>query len=123
MTTAAGALAEAVEPLVRAIGATVVPLAEATDGDIVLSWEGIPTLAVRLDMTATLAALIASVEGELGAPLGELPRTGKQAAVRILAERGAFTLRRAIDEVADAMGVSRITIYNYLNAIRHGEDT
>lgn len=119
----AAALADALGPLVRAIGATVVPLADATDGDIVLSWEGVPAVAVRLDMSETLGALIASVESELGAPLGELPRTGKQAAIRILSERGAFTLRRAIDEVADAMGVSRITIYNYLNAIRHGEET
>ncbi len=38
-------------------------------------------------------------------------------AVRLLDERGAFILRRAVEDVADAMGVSRITIYNYLNAI------
>ena len=38
-------------------------------------------------------------------------------AVRLLDERGAFILRRAVEEVADAMGVSRITVYNYLNAI------
>ena len=30
-------------------------------------------------------------------------------------ERGAFILRRAVEDVADAMGVSRITVYNYLN--------
>ena len=35
----------------------------------------------------------------------------------LLDERGAFTLRRAVEDVADAMGVSRITVYNYLNAI------
>jgi predicted transcriptional regulator YheO len=35
-----------------------------------------------------------------------------------LDEQGAFQLRKAIEAVADAMGVSRITIYNYLNAIR-----
>lgn len=118
----AHSLAEAVQPLVRAIGATIVPLDEATDGDLVLSWEGAPALAVRLDMAETLGAMIASVESEFGAPLQDLPRTGKQAAVRVLAERGAFTLRKAIDEVADAMGVSRITIYNYLNAIRGDQE-
>jgi predicted transcriptional regulator YheO len=37
--------------------------------------------------------------------------------VRLLHERGAFLLRKAADDVADTMGVSRITIYNYLNAI------
>ena len=38
-------------------------------------------------------------------------------AVRMLDEQGAFTLRRAVEDVADAMNVSRITIYNYLKAI------
>ena len=63
-----------------------------------------------------LSRMIAGVEGELGAQLAELSREGKQAAVRLLDARGAFLLRRAVDDVADAMGVSRITIYNYLNA-------
>jgi predicted transcriptional regulator YheO len=36
----------------------------------------------------------------------------------MLYDRGAFALRNAADEVADAMGVSRVTIYNYLNAVR-----
>jgi predicted transcriptional regulator YheO len=58
------------------------------------------------------------VETTLGAPLPDLTREEKQAAVRMLDQQGAFLLRRSIDEVAGAMGVSRITIYNYLNAIR-----
>ena len=63
-----------------------------------------------------LSRMIAGVEGKLGAELAELSREGKQAAVRMLDARGAFLLRRAVDDVANAMGVSRITIYNYLNA-------
>ena len=35
----------------------------------------------------------------------------------MLDQRGAFTLRRAVEDVADEMGVSRITVYNYLNAL------
>ena len=38
-------------------------------------------------------------------------------AIRLLDDRGAFILRRAVEDVADAMGVSRITVYNYLNAL------
>ena len=38
--------------------------------------------------------------------------------VRMLNERGAFLFCGAVEEVADLMGVSRITIYNYLNATR-----
>lgn len=65
-----------------------------------------------------LARMIRQVEASLGSPLPDLSREAKQAAVRMLDQQGAFLLRRSIDEVAGAMGVSRITIYNYLNAIR-----
>jgi predicted transcriptional regulator YheO len=37
--------------------------------------------------------------------------------VRLLDERGAFVLRSSVEQVADAMWVSRGTVYNYLNAI------
>jgi predicted transcriptional regulator YheO len=64
-----------------------------------------------------LDRLIESVEKELGSNLKELSRNDKQRAIRLLDERGAFILRRAVEDVADAMAVSRITVYNYLNAI------
>jgi predicted transcriptional regulator YheO len=64
----------------------------------------------------TLERMIAAVEAELDAPLADLSREDKQQAVQLLAERGAFSLRRSVEAVAEAMGVSRFTIYNYLNA-------
>lgn len=72
------------------------------------------------DLHGALLRLVAAIEQELGGPLGELPREQKQAAVRMLDERGAFLLRRSVEDVAETMGVSRITIYNYLNAIEQG---
>ena len=65
-----------------------------------------------------LDRIIWSIEIEMGARLEELDRSEKQAAVRLLDESGAFLLRRSIEDVAERMGVSRITIYNYLNAMR-----
>lgn len=111
-------LQKAIVPLLNAIGAEAISPAEASDADVVLHWEGEAAVAVRLDFSGTTAAQVRSVEEELGSPLSELSRTDKQAAIRILDERGAFALRKAIEDIADAMGVSRITIYNYLNAIR-----
>lgn len=105
-------------PLLRAIGAHAVTPSEASDADVMLSWNGEPALAIQLDFAETTAAQLRSVEDEFGAPMSELNREQKQAAIRILEERGAFALRKAIEDIADAMGVSRITIYNYLNAIR-----
>jgi len=48
--------------------------------------------------------------------IAALSREDKQRAVRLLDERGAFQLRRSVELVADALGVSRFTVYNYLNA-------
>jgi predicted transcriptional regulator YheO len=64
--------------------------------------------------------LVSQIEAELGGPLAQLPRVSKQRAIRLLDERGAFAFRNSVDEVADTMGVSRVTVYNYLNASRAG---
>ncbi|MEV5299412.1 helix-turn-helix domain-containing protein [Amycolatopsis methanolica] len=63
----------------------------------------------------TLERLIADVERELGCSLADLDRPGKQRAVRLLEERGAFAMRRAAPTIAEALGVTRFTVYNYLN--------
>lgn len=62
-----------------------------------------------------LDRLVADVEVELGSVLAELDRPGKQRAVRLLEERGAFQLRRSVAAVAEVLGVTRFTVYNYLN--------
>lgn len=72
-------------------------------------------IAPVVELHDALARLIADVERELGAKLGELDRAGKQRAVRVLRERGAFGLRKSVSSVADALGVTRFTVYNYLN--------
>jgi len=64
-----------------------------------------------------LGRFTASDARELGGSLPNLSRTGKQAAVRRRYERGALLLRKGVEDVAAAMGVSRITIYNYINAM------
>lgn len=108
----------AVERLTAAIGATFVPPSELRPSDVAVDWDGEVVGGIRLeDLRGALCRLIASVERELGGRLADLPREKKQIAVRLLDERGAFLLRRAADDVADTMGVSRITIYNYLHAV------
>jgi hypothetical protein len=77
-----------------------------------------PGGAAALDLNGALPRMLAEATTGLGAPLEELSREAKQRVVRELDERGAFTLRRSIEDVADALGVSRVTIYNYLDAIR-----
>ena len=49
---------------------------------------------------------------------GMTPEKQKQRAVRLLEERGAFSYRKSAEVVAEALGVTRFTVYNYLNRIR-----
>jgi len=110
---------EAIEPLMSAIGGDAVDPADMQTGDIPIVWDGATIGAVRLPpLSHTLELLVARVEAEMGSKLADLDRVGKQVAVRRLDEQGAFLLRKSIEYIADVMGVSRITIYNYLNAIR-----
>jgi hypothetical protein len=112
-------LFRALEPVLEAIGGDAVETAAMEDGDIPIEWKGEVVGAIRLPpLSHALGLLVTRIETEMGAPFSELDRVGKQIAVRMLDEQGAFQLRKSIEYVADAMGVSRITIYNYLNAIR-----
>ena len=79
-----------------------------------------PTVTRFGDLHDALGQIVAAIEDQLGGPLSELSREQKQIAVRLLDERGAFLLRKAVESVGELMGVSRITIYNYLNAIADG---
>ena len=108
----------AVKPIIEALGAQLVPLEEREPGDLPLKWEGTEVAVVRMAaLHGALDRLIEGVEREFGTRLPLLTREEKQRAIRLLDERGAFTLRRAVEDVSDAMGVSRITVYNYLNAL------
>lgn len=114
-TSDAATVAEGARRLVEAAlgaGATRVSVQVTTPRSDAAMWVG--------GLQDALARMITQVEEEMGASLPELDRHSKQRAVRILDEKGAFLLRKAIEDIADAMGVSRITIYNYLSAIRGG---
>jgi uncharacterized protein YqgV (UPF0045/DUF77 family) len=111
-------LLRSVKPVVDALGASFVAADDMEASDVALVWEGRTVAGVRMPpLHGALDRLIDAVEAELGGRLPMLSREDKQRAVRLLDERGAFILRRAVEDVADAMGVSRITVYNYLNAI------
>ncbi|MFE9168730.1 helix-turn-helix domain-containing protein [Streptomyces kebangsaanensis] len=109
----------AVKPLVDAIGGTMLPPDEAGPDDVVLAWEGVDAVAVRLPRLAdSLDRILAAMERGKGMPLADLDRRAKQDVVRTLEARGAFSVRHGVETVASALGVSRFTVYNYLNRER-----
>ncbi|MFJ1751442.1 helix-turn-helix domain-containing protein [Kitasatospora sp. NPDC088134] len=115
-------LATALEPLLAAVGATAVDPAEARAEDVVLEWDGAPAVAVRLPhLSSALDRLLAEMTRQFdGRPLDGLDRAEKQRVVALLEERGAFTVRHGVETVASALGVSRFTVYNYLNRQEKG---
>jgi hypothetical protein len=114
----------ALEPLLSRTNAVLVPLDRITSSDVPLVWEGATIAGVRfpdqsagspVEAVGDLGRLLEDLAAELGGPLRDLPRPQKQRAVRLLEERGAFTYRKSAEIVAEALNVSRFTVYNYLN--------
>lgn len=109
-------LVTAVKPLVDAMGGEMMVPEQAGGDDVVLAWEGRDVVAVRLpQLSDSLDHILAALERRHGMPLAELDRKEKQSVVRILEARGAFSVRHGVETVASALGVSRFTVYNYLN--------
>ena len=106
----------AVQPIVEFLGGTL--SIEAGVGDLPIERNGHPIAYVRgTELHGALDRSIEAVERDVGAELSEMNREQKQAAVRTLDEQGVFLLRGAVDHVARSMGVSRVTLYSYLNAL------
>ena len=99
---------DAAARMVRALSAQAEGTAEAAD---------LPAGTItRVDRA--LEELLAAAEGHVGRPVDDMSRADKQRVVRYLDERGAFALRKSVELVADALGVSRFTVYYYLDASR-----
>ncbi|KAA1426571.1 helix-turn-helix domain-containing protein [Nocardioides antri] len=120
---AAHPLLSALEPLLERVQGRLVAPDDMGADDVPLVWEGDVVAGVRLpsptaagsEAVGDLGRLLEGLADELGVPLVELSRAEKQRAVRLLEERGAFTYRKSAETVAEALGVSRFTVYNYLN--------
>ena len=114
----------ALRPVLRSLGLHFADVGEAGPLDVPIEWRGeqvgsVGQLPVDPNVQDGLTKLIALVEAEFGRPLAELDRTQKQQALHSLDRHGAFTLRNAVDVIADAFSVSRATLYNYLRSNRN----
>lgn len=58
-----------------------------------------------------------------GVPVDLMQKRHKLMVVRDLRTRGFFTLRESVETAAKALGVSRFTVYNYLNEIEEDADS
>ena len=115
MTRQVHPLVEAIQPIADALGGTVLSIDELTESDLPLVWEGEVVGGLRRpDLHRARDTLLAAAEHEIGLPCSEMDRSQKQDAVSLLNAWGAFPLRQSVEAVAEALAVSRFTVYNYL---------
>ena len=129
----------AIGPLINRIGAAVVDPSDLAGDDIPLpgtarSWpESVCRLALPccrgrrpgwrwqttdLEPAGGWTASSPISKGSSARHWQRCDRPGKQRAVRMLEESGAFSYRKSVETVAAALGISRFTVYNYLNRER-----
>lgn len=109
-------LLRALQPVVEFLGGSLV--ADGGNGEMPIERNGRVIAHVRgSELHGALERMIEAVERDAGAELVAMDRAQKQVAVRTLDEQGAFLLRGAVDRIAQAMDVSRVTLYSYLNAL------
>jgi len=106
----------ALHPVVEFLGGTLVGAGDS--GDLPIERDGRVIAYVRgSELHGALDRMIEAVERDADVGFADMDRAQKQAAVRSLDEQGAFLLRGAVDRIARSMGVSRVTLYSYLNAL------
>jgi len=71
------------------------------------------------DIRDVVAAMITAILNEMGKTPATMSRDEKMEVVKRLEERGAFLVKRAAEQVAEALDLSRFTIFSYLKEIRH----
>jgi predicted transcriptional regulator YheO len=75
------------------------------------------------DIREVIAGMIAKILAEMGKTPAAMSREEKMEVVKRLEERGAFLVKRSAEQVAEALELSRYTIFSYLKEIRHGDET
>ncbi len=70
------------------------------------------------DIRDVVAGMITKILNEMGKTPGVMSREEKMEVVKRLEERGAFLVKRSAEQVAEALDLSRYTIFSYLKEIR-----
>lgn len=73
------------------------------------------------DIDAVIDSVLAEVEDQLGHSLTRLTVTERTEVFRLLDQRGLFQIRRAVPLVAERLGLSRASVYNYISRLRESD--
>lgn len=70
------------------------------------------------DVSELLDHLLKECQKEIGKPVSHMTKDEKKNAIGYLDEKGAFLVKKAGDKVCSFFGISKFTLYNYLDEIR-----
>lgn len=93
----------------KAILASLLP----AEGD-----ESRPQEIVGADIQMVLEDMIEAAVKSVGKPVNLMTKGDRIDVLRILEDRGAFHIKRAVDRVAARLGVSKVTAYSDLESVR-----
>ena len=74
------------------------------------------------DIRDVLAGMVTKILNEMGKTPAAMTRDEKMEVVKRLEERGAFLVKRSAEQIAEALDLSRYTIFSYLKEIRRPDD-
>jgi predicted transcriptional regulator YheO len=77
----------------------------------------LPALRSEANIEGLIEEIIASALDSAGVPVERMSKAEKMTAVAIMHERGLFVIRGSVERVAARLGVTKFTIYNYLEEI------
>jgi len=77
-----------------------------------------PAPSQEPEMDTLMKEIISDAVRRLGKPVRLMNKEEKIQAVQAMMQRGLFIVKGGVERAADALGVTRFTIYNYLEALR-----
>ncbi len=75
------------------------------------------------NVSELLDYLLHEAENTVGKPVGRMTRDDKLKFLKILDDKGAFLISKSGERVCKYMGVSKFTLYNYLEMVRKGNQS
>jgi predicted transcriptional regulator YheO len=79
-----------------------------------------PQELVGQDVSSVLDEMITDAIAMVGKSPSSMSKADRIEVLRLLETRGAFHIKRAADKVSSRLGVSRVTVYGYLDEVRRG---
>lgn len=82
-------------------------------------YHGDPGSTFSSNINSVLENLIFEASTQIGVPYGEMTKENRIEFIRFLDQRGAFLVTKAGDRICSLLGISKYTMYSYLDIARN----